>query len=76
MKEITVNYTATIEKTLTVPDDFYEKINEVAKNGQWFEVNTMLWCLMGYADLEKKGIYINDLQSIYDTQTEETIVEF
>ena len=76
MKEIIVNYTATIQKTFPVPDNFYQAIKQAEKNGQWWDVNQMLWCLMGYSDLEKQGIYINDLQSIESANDSELFIEF
>ena len=76
MKKLHLSYSATVEKTICVPDEFYQTVCETEKSGDWWDTMGMLDCLFGYWELEKKGIYLDELKCIEDGDTEEIIAEF
>lgn len=70
MKKVIVSCSATIEKTLEISDEFFDKI----KNDEFD-----YWDLM--AEFERQGpvkpeIFINELNSIEDVETEEMLYEY
>lgn len=75
MKRVIVNYTATVEKTLEISDELYEQL----KNWDDLDdVSVPYWALQ--AEFEKQGmcpeIYISDMNSVEDAETNEMIFEY
>ena len=75
MNKVVVSYTAVVDKTLEISDELYEQL----KNWDSLDdVSVPYWALL--AEFEKQGmcpgIYISDMNSVEDAETEEMLFEY